>query len=680
MITGERIDPAGWLRTAVMGLAWALVASISGSRASAQTPPPLAGASLEDLMKIDVTSVSKKDQTLSRTGAAVFVIGAEDIRRSGAANIPDVLRMAPGVEVAQINSNQWAVSIRGFNAVYSNKVLVLIDGRSVYTSSFSGVYWDQVDTPLEDIERIEVIRGPGGTVWGANAVNGVINIITKSAADTKGGTVVAASGSREPGQGLLQFGGDAGSQGAYRIFGKYFDTYDSPLPGGHTAVDGWHTSHLGGRADWGFASGDSVSVQGDFFSGSGGATSQIVSGYPPAGALLNTRLENKSGDALAKWDHKLANGSQTTLQIYDSRDGRTEDGNHLSENILDVEYEHHLAAGTRHDIVWGLDYRFTREEIDPFASYGIQVNPPQRSDHLFAAFMQDEIQLSRSVFLTVGSKIEHNAYTGLELEPSLQLVWNTSDRQTVWASAGRSIREPDTLEHGMTFDLGTVPVPGFGNGVLVLSGNAHLQAERLTDYETGYRAQLNPRASIDLTGFLSFYHHLLTTETGDPYVSLSQNEPELVIPLHYENLAHACDYGMEVFGNWQVTPRWKLSPGITVLRMSLADDPGGNDATIVQTAGDSPRQQAEIRSRFKLLRNLDWDGSLKYVDSLDCQGIPAYTRLDMRLGWRFGEKTEFSLSGENLTSGGHFEFIDRSGLFTPSLIARSVSGKLTWWF
>lgn len=662
----------------------ALLISLTSFRGQAQNngAQALAGASLEDLMKIDVTSVSKKEQALSKTGAAVFVIGQEDIRRSGASNIPDLLRMVPGVEVAQVSANQWAISIRGFNALFSNKVLVLIDGRTVYSHSFSGVFWDQVDTPLEDIERIEVIRGPGGTVWGANAVNGVINIITKSAADTKGGTLVAGSGSKDTARGTAQYGGDAGSQGAYRVFGKYFNLDNSVLPGGLSAADGWHTWHIGARGDWAFTSGDNLSLQGDFIRGLGGTTSNVVTGYPPQVTPETLRISDQSVDAMARWEHVLKNGSETSLQVYESDIKRVDDGDHVAENTIDVEFGHHLRFRGRQDVVWGLDYRLTREDITPVSSFGIQIQPAQRSDNLFAAFAQDEIRIAPDAFLTVGTKLEHNAYTGFELEPSGQFVWNPSPRRTLWASAARAIREPDSLEHGMTFELGVEPVPGAGNALLLLSGNPHLEAERLTDFEAGYRTQLNSRFSIDVTGYLSYYRHLLTTETRAPYVSTSgygasAGQPLLVVPLVYGNMAHASDYGAEAFANWQVNSRWRISPGISLLRMSIADYPGGNDASIIQTAGNSPRQQAELRSQLNLPGNLEWDSSVKYVDALSAEGVPAYTRVDVRLGWHTAEQTEFSLSGQNLLGGKHLEFVEISGLRSPTEISRTISAKIT---
>jgi iron complex outermembrane receptor protein len=639
-------------------------------------PGNLANATLEDLMKIDVTSVSKKEQSLSKTGAAVFVINREDIRRSGAVNIPDLLRMAPGVEVAQINANEWAISIRGFNTVFSNKVLVMIDGRTVYNDEFSGVYWDQIDVPLEDIERIEVIRGPGGTVWGANAVNGVINIITSSAADTKGGLAVAGSGNAQGAAGLVQYGGNAGAGGAYRIFGKYFNDENSPLPGGQTAPDAWHTGHAGFRSDWGLTSTDTLSVQGDFLASQGGEQLMSFSGTPPVPSSLNTLLTDKSADLLGRWEHTLQDGSQTSLQISDSEVLRSQAGSKLADNTLDVEFEHHLALGSRHDVVWGLDYRFTDISIHPYAPWGVQVNPQARATSLFAAFAQDEIRLGNAVFLTVGTKVERNDYTGVAFEPGVQLVWSINAKHSLWGSAARSIREPNSIEHSVQLPIGVVPVPGAGNALLVLEGNPSLQAERLTDYEVGYRTQLNSRTSLDLTGFLSWYRHLVTEQTEAPYAGSTG----FIIPVMYENLAHARDYGVEFFANWQVTSRWRVSPGFSALRMSIGRDPGGNDTVIAQTPGNSPRQQAEVRSQLNLRRNLEWDSSLKYVARLQNLNDPAYARLDTRIGWNFGESMELSVVGQNLATRRRFEFTDFSGLFTSSQVGRTAFVKLTWRF
>lgn len=647
----------------------------------AQSPPArdLTQFSLEDLMNVQVTSVSKKEQKLAKTGAAIYVINQEDIRRSRATNIPDLLRMVPGVDVAQIDSNQWNISIRGFAAA-ANKVLVLIDGRSVYVNTFSGVFWDVIDVPLEDIERIEVIRGPGGTVWGANAVNGVINIITKHSRDTKGGLVTAGAGSKETAAGLAQYGGVIGSQRTYRAFGQYANVDHSTFSGGQPAADGWHEWHGGFRSDWGLSSRDTLMVSGDLLtSAAGGTMTATFPDAPPRQAEVNRRLTNISGNVLGRWDRTLANGSDTSLQFYYNglqRDG--EAGVNLSNNTADVEFKHHLAAGRRNDIVWGLDYRVTSDDVRPVASYAFRINPPHRTDNLFSAFMQDEIRLSSSVFLTLGVKFEHNAYTGFEYEPSAQLVWTATDRHTFWASAARAIRQPARTDFGAQFNVGVQPLPGGGVALATLSGNPDLQAENLYDYEAGYRAQIHPRLSLDFTGFLSYYRQLETTEPQTPYFAADPGY--LVVPLVFGNLAQARDDGVEVFATWDVTGRWKISPGYSLLRMTVKRDASSQDPAIEQIPGDSPQHQIQIRSLLNLRRNVEWDSSLMYVSALSHLAIPSYVRLDSRLGWRLGEFIEISLVGQNLLTPRHLEFFDASGTILHTEVERSIFGKITWRF
>ncbi len=648
----------------------------------AQPPPPrdLTQFSLEDLMNVQVTSVSKKEQKISKTGAAIFVVTEEDIRRSGSTNIPDLLRMVPGVNVAQIDSNQWAVSIRGFNSAISNKVLVLIDGRSVYFNSFSGAFWDVIDVPPEDIERIEVIRGPGGTVWGANAMNGVINIITKHSKDTNGVLVTTGGGSKETAEGLAQYGGNIGSKGSYRVFGRYANVNSSAFSSGQRAADGWHEWHEGFRSDWNLSSRDTLMVEGDLLtSAAGGTMTTTFPESPPRQADVNRRLTNISGDVLGRWDHRLRNGSETSLQVYYNalrRDGQA--GVSLSNDTVDVEFKHHLAAGARNDIVWGLDYRVASDDIRPAASYAFRINPPARTDHLFSAFVQDEIHLGRSVFLTLGSKFEHNGYTGFEYEPSAQLVWTATDRHTFWASAARAIRQPARTDFGAQFNVGVQPLPGGGAGLLTLFGNPDFKAENVHDFETGYRAQVNPRLSLDFTGFLTSYHELETTEPEAPFFATDQGL--LVIPLKFGNLAHARSYGVEFFAHWNVTDRWKINPGYSLLQMAVKRDPSSQDPDIEQTSGNTPRHQFQIRSLFNLRRNLEWDSSLIYVSGLRHLAIPSYVRLDTRLGWRLGESVEFSIVGQNLLTPRHLEFFDTSGLVLHTEVERSVFGKITWRF
>ncbi len=650
--------------------------------ASAQTSTPadLTQFSLEDLMNVQVTSVSKREQKLSKAGAAIYVISQEDIRRSGATNIPDLLRMVPGVHVAQINGHTWAISIRGFTDKYGDKVLVMIDGRSVYTPLTSGVNWDQQDVPLEDIDRIEVIRGPGGTVWGANAVNGVINIITKNSKATQGGLVSAAGGSQEAAQGLVQYGGRIGADGSYRVFGDYTNLGNSPAPVGEAVTDGWHKSHVGFRSDWDLSPKDTLTVQGDLFQSREAQTIDAVFANDlPREAIFDDQITVAAGNALGRWDHTLANGSGTTLQVYYDYYDRVERGLGETRNTVDVDFQHHLTLGSRNNMVWGAGYRVSSDNITP--GYAITYQPAQYTDNLFSTFFQDEIGLTRSLSLTLGTKLEHNSYTGFEYEPSAQLVWNPTDRQTLWVSASRAIRQPAAADFYIRADIPGA-APDGGAGIEELIGNPNRTAERLYDFEVGYRAQPTERLSLDLTTFSSYYHNLQTNEPQDAFYTNGPAGPYYFVPILFEDNAHAHNYGAEAFINWNVTRRWRISPGYSFLQMHVAGDVYSQDPAAGEIADESPKHQFQLRSFVNLTHNLEWDAAVYEVGRLPDGGdgpTPAYTRLDTRLGWRLGESLEISVMGQNLLSPAHAEYHDAYSIL-HSLVARSFFAKITWRF
>jgi iron complex outermembrane receptor protein len=652
-----------------------------GASACAQTLDPakdLTNMSLEDLLDVQVTSVSKKEQKLSQAGAAVYVITQEDIHRSGATNIPDVLRMAPGVDVAQISANLWAISIRGFGDRYTDKVLVLIDGRSVFTPTNSGVYWDQQDVPLEDIERIEVIRGPGGTIWGANAVNGVINIITKSAKATQGGLVSASAGPNRNAQGLVQYGSTIGQKGSYRVFGKYFNAGNLTAADGTEAADGWHTAHGGFRSDWDLSSRDTLTVQGDLQRINEGSTiTTLFSNALPLEATLNTRTTVGAGNLLGRWNRTFSNRSDTSLQVYYDGYDRRENGGLESRKTFDLDFNHHLAIGTRHDVVWGLGYRVTSDNLTP--QFNLLYTPQRRTDNLFSAFIQDEIKLANSLWLTVGSKVEHNAYTGFEYEPGAQLVWKPTKRQAVWASVARAIRQPARSDTDLEIDIAAFPLDNGGLGVVKLLGDEDRKAEKLIAYQVGYRAQVTKHLSLDAATFMNFYSRLQTTEPEDPYFVTSPGPPHLVFPLFFDDKAHASTYGGEIFANWNVTSRWRISPGYAFIHMNVAPDATSLDTTVAATALNTPKHKFEVRSLLNLPHNFSWDSSFYHVASMAGGAVPGYNRLDTRLGWRTGEHTEFSIVGQNLLTPRHFEFTDAYEIHHTQM-QRSVYGKITWRF
>ena len=640
----------------------------------ASRPQDLTQMNLEDLMNLQVTSVAKKKQSLSKTGAAVFVVTQEDIRRSGARNLPDALRLVPGVQVAQIERNRWAVSIRGFQDLAGNKVLVLIDGRSVYRDSFSGVFWDELDMPMENIDRIEVIRGPGGTVWGANAVNGVINVLTKSARDTQGMLVTAVSGSDPSEEGTVQFGGKAGRSGAYRVFGKYNTVNNTTGPRDQNALDGFNHILGGFRSDWNLSGHDSLTVQGDF--------SRLRSGQkidvPSSNTLLPTdrvsdQVQFTGGNVVARWNHTFQNGSDASLQFFDDRYVRLDIGLRDSANVADFDFQHHFAFKNRHDIVWGAAYRSTNGTSRPGAF--ISFNPLDQSNQLASTFVQDEFAITPSLSLTLGSKFERNSLTGFEYEPGIQVVWEKSKRQTFWMSAAKAVRQPSKLDHHGFVEVQNVPLGSGSYGVLQLVGDPDGNIEQLRSAQAGYRMQRGERLSFDTTFFLSSYHDLQTVEPLDPYLTFSKGPPHLIFPLMYDSYEKAKTFGIEVSASWRASHRWRLSPQFSTIHLAQSISSANGKPAV--DPGLTARYLLGIRSSLNVTSKMEWDATLSNVPSVTT--TPGYTRVDSRLGWKFGERTELSLVGQNLLSSRHLEFSDTAFILSVP-VQRTVFGKITWYF
>ena len=658
-----------------------LLLSLTASAQTQKTTPDLGETSLEALMNMEVTSASKKQEKLSQTAAAIYLITQEGIRRSGATSIPEVLRMVPGLDVAHIDANKWAISARGFNEQFADKMLVLIDGRRVYTPLFSGVYWDVQDSLLEDIDRIEVIRGPGATLWGANAVNGVINIITKQAKDTQGTLVTAGGGNQERGFGAVRYGGKLGDRGHYRFFAKYFnrDAFDqSP---GDDAVDGWNILREGFRTDWKVTDQDSLSVQGDFYNGSAGVTVPgVVSLSPPTTGSLDDRTHLVGGNLLGRWHRAFSDRSDTTLQMYYDRANRRDILLGEVRHTIDLDFDHHLAVGNRHDILWGIGYRFTADRTT--GSLTFSFNPSSRGDNLYSAFVQDEINLVPArLRLTLGTKLEHNNYSGLEIQPNIRLLWTPHPHHAVWAAVSRAIETPSREEANARINKAAF-VRADGTTRLVSEfGNPRLPAEAVLANEFGYRAQLSRRLSLDLATFYNVYANLHTDERGVPFFEDSPPPRHRVLPIFLANNMHGETHGMEIAPKWNVTGRWTLSTGYTQLQTHLHVDPSSKDSSLPkEEAGSSPRHQLHLRSYLNLPHDLEFDTAVYYVSHLSNFGVPAYTRLDCRLGWRPTESVEITIAGQNLLDKRHPEFGSTRQFANATLVKRSVYGKLTWRF
>jgi iron complex outermembrane receptor protein len=646
---------------------------------------PASAASVADLdisqlMNTKVTSVSKKEQKLSRVAAAIFVITQAEIRRSGATNIPDLLRMVPGLDVAQINANTWAISARGFNHQFSDKMLVLIDGRAVYTPLFGGVYWDTQDVVLEDIDRIEVIRGPGATVWGANAVNGVINIITMHARDTKGGLTTAAGGNQELASAVAQYGGKIGSDAAYRVFAKGFDENHFPGLNGQSGDDGWNLLHGGFRVDDTATQKDLLTFQGDIYRGwEGSQFGHIVSFVPPVNVNVVGAADLAGGNFLGRWSHIFSSRSDTTLQVYFDRFEREGPESSEYRDTIDFDFQHHLALGARHDLMWGGDYRRTSDHI--VGTIDQAWLPPDRTLQLFSFFVQDEIALRPDrVFVTVGTKLENNYFSGVDLEPSARVAWILTSHNTLWAAVSRAARTPSRRNTDADVNIAVFPGPGGVPSDLLLLGNPDQRSEHVIAYEVGYRAQPTSSLSLDLALFFDTYSDLATTEPGAPYLA-SGPPSRLIFPLVWANKMYGTTDGIEVWADWKPMRRWTLSPSYALLQMHLHTDSTSQDTTTVpDTEGSSPRHQAALRSHVDLAKKLSWETSAYFVERLPAQLVPSYTRLDTEFSRNFGEGVTLSLVGQNLLQDHHLESNDALTSLEPSQPKRSAYLKVVWRF
>jgi iron complex outermembrane recepter protein len=640
----------------------------------------LSDRSLEDLMNIQVTSVSKTKHKLSQTASAVFVITEDDIARSGATHIPDLLRMVPGVNVAQINANNWAISVRGFNERFSNSLLVLVDGRSVYAMSFGGVFWDALDVPLEDIERIEIIRGPGGSVWGANAVNGVINIITKKSSETRGALAVAGGGTAQQAFGTLQYGGDLGRHTDYRVFAKYLNHGDWPDFTGQNGGDGWHMLRGGFRMDSTLSAHDTLMVQGDMYSGLEGTPTWMLPSVTSPGPVPVESLVDISGGFLqGMWKHTHSDRSSTALELsYDRYAHDDFVGDH--RGTLDLDFQHNFSWGERQNVTWGLEYRHSASRSSATLYAGF--TPSSFATQLFGSYVQDEIAIvPKSVSLTIGTKLEHNDYTGFNLMPSARLAWTIDPSHMVWLATSHAVRTPSDVNTRIRANLGSIPGPGGLPLLLSYFGNPHADDEVLQAYEMGYRAQALAHLSIDLATFYNDYDHHETGEPASPFFEAVPAPPHLVLPVMFGNLMYGETHGIEIAANWKPISRWTLSPGYAFEKIHMHVAPTSQDTTSVsRVQGSSPDQSAQLRSHVVLTHALSWDLSAYFVGHLENLAVPSYTLVDTQLTWQFGEGASLSVVGQNLAQDLHEEFTDYTVTVRSTLVKRGVYAKLSWRF
>jgi iron complex outermembrane receptor protein len=660
--------------------------STMAGRADSQAPPAKPAAadltqmSIEDLMNLEVTSGAKKVEPLQHTAAAIFVITSEDIRRSGATTLPDALRMVPGLDIAQNSGNTWAISSRGFSGASSDKMLVLVDGRTVYSPIFSGVLWDAQDMLLADVERIEVIRGPGAALWGTNAVNGVINIISKNAAKTQGATITAAGGNVEGGYGATQYGGKIGGDGFFRVFAKGFSKDSVPGTAGQGTQDGWNLQHAGFRADWNLTSRDSLTVEGDLFRDSGeGTTDYTTSLAPLIFGPIPGYLDSSGGDLLARWHRAISQNSEISLQAY--YDDQVKDTNFIDTRAktFDLEFQHGFAAGKRNDVVWGAGFRVI--EIDTRGGIEVSFSPPQITQHLESAFLQDEIELLPGrVRLTLGGRIERGVDSKISFQPDARLLWTASPHQAFWLAASRALRTASITDTSITTTVAPSPGPGGLLIVPVATGIRGFRSEAEDAFQAGYRAQVTSGVSIDGTVFFNRYTHLRSQDAGTPIFEPGPGIPFLLLPVTFNNKISGHTEGIELSGTWKPLSFWKLSGTYTWLDGAFEDGSTNAAPNATATTLSSPHHQFSVRSSVDLPHRVEIDTSLYRVGPLDATTVGGYYRLDARVGWRISEHLDFSLVGQNLLSPGHFETAFVGGWFAPDSIRRSYYAKFTWSF
>ncbi len=647
-----------------------------------QQVPDVTTMSVEDLMNMQVTSVSKRAQKVGDAPAAIFVITQEDIQRSGARNIPELLEMVPGLEVARIDENKWAIGSRGFNGRFDDKLLVLIDGRSVYTPLFSGVYWDVQDVMLEDVERIEVIRGPGATLWGANAVDGVINIITKKAKDTQSALVKAGGGDEELTADGVRYGGQVGDKGYYRAYVKGFDWGSSTSLIGQDAYDGWHQESGGFRSDWTLSHRDSLTVQGQMYHSRDGETLTIPTLSAPYSSTFANTGDYSGGNILSRWNHSFDNNSSISLQAYFDRTNYADANLFVDhESVYDVEFQHDFHIGESHEIVWGAGYRSIQDRNDP--TFTVAVQPNQGQYNQFNAFFQDEIRfLNDRLRLTIGSKLDHNDFTGFEIEPNVRLLASLSRNQSVWGAISRAVRTPAITEEGLRLNEAVVPpgAPPFYSPLPVIEsvyGSPQFKSEDLLAYEVGYRVQATKTFSADIAAFYNKYTNLRTAEPGTPFVEGNPVPVDVVYPFVAENKMSGGTYGIEPFFDWKVFPIWKIYANYSYLEMNIHKNADSLDPTDDLPNGINPKNQSYFQSSLELPWHIEQHLSVRYVDNLPGYNIPSYTSFDGGFRWSPARGVTFGFDGLNWLNHRHIEFVPDFINTVPTVVTRSIFGSVT---
>ncbi|MEK7991421.1 MAG: TonB-dependent receptor [Thiotrichaceae bacterium] len=624
------------------------MAEVKASTSSILTE--LRSLSLEKLYEVEVitvSSASRKSQTIMETAAASYVVTQEEIRRAGITTLPEALRLVPGIQVARIDSNKWAISARGFNNRFASKLLVMIDGRTVYTPLRSEVNWDSQDLLLEDVERIEVIRGPGASLWGANAVNGIINIITKRTCDTQGGLVSTTVGSgEEKGVVGVRYGGKL-SQGYYRVYGKLRQNDDFINALGDEQQENWETRQIGLRID--------QSAQEDTW---GMETGYYESQYDrfDSKSDRNKQVQAKNFHLLGRWKRNLMDNDLLQLQSYYTHTDRDDILYTESRDLVDIDFQYNIRHWQQHEVIWGLGLRYTQDDIQGIKT--VSYSPEQRKDSLFSAFIQHEWQLAEKWRFTWGTKLEHNNYTGFEIQPTVRMLWSPDQYHSVWGAISRAVKTPSRTDSDFHLKTGSPRMP------IYVSGRDDLKSETLIAYELGYRFRPNSHLSIDSSLFFHDYDGIISA--GEPsFVSYPQ--PSLYY--YNENIIQGQSYGGALTMQWQATEDVKIAAKYNYLK----------EPESFKDESFSAQDQANFQIYWNINPQLTWDNSVYYMGNVEDTDIEAYTRWDSNLGWKTSRNTHLNIGIRNILDKQHREFVTTSGIEAME-IPRSFYAKLQYTF
>lgn len=672
--------------------------------------------SLEELISLDipdVTSVSRKKQRLMDSAAAIYVITSEDILRSGVTSIPEALRMVPGMQVARLNGNTWSISTRGFNYIFANKLLVLIDGRTVYSPLFSGVNWDVQDTLMEDIDRIEVIRGPGAALWGANAVNGVINVTTKKAADTQGSLVSLGAGNEEKAFGSYRHGGEFGETGSYRVYFKAFERDGMATENGSDANDDWKMKRAGFKTEWKPSTETDFTIQGDIYQGTTRPTLKVYKKDQPfegVQSLKNISRDQRGGNLIAYWKRTLAENHDYSLRAvlddYQNFDYRITE----KRNTLDLEFQHYHQPFDGHDLVWGLGYRGTWYELSNMRNLVLRdaqgKAKDKRFDELYSFFIQDDISLNDKWTFTVSSRFEHNNFTGYEAQPNARLTWKATEHRTFWTALSRAVKTPPISETAVTsnhitfISAASLPI----TYDLSIQGNKDLQSEKLTAFEVGYRELFNDSFRLDVTAFYNQYSDIVAyistpqcpngnpaqdtripgSNGGTVRTCLTNNLAIIGLPTTFDNGLKAKTYGLEMVADWQIKDWWKLQLTYAWLNVETRpsySDPYGYLSQNERIVEDlSAANSANLRSSMNLSNQWYLDFWVRFMEDLKNANAPGYTALDVRIAKKINDNLEFSLVAQNLFDKQRAEFTEIFSGLGATEIEESWYAQIRWSF